>query len=497
MNLVALAMLVLAEGNVPKMAWPQLDFGKGNLFGWEVDGDAFYATTGNGRGPSLKCGVCSSDRGVKGRTGLLRREFVIPAGVSEIRFHAYAARAGAGKSWRGNEKLDVLLAAAGKRVIPKLVRTDEGWLAAAHLLPRFEGKPREYRWDVAAYSGRTVQIVIGDDDDRPGAYVYCSGFRLVRAESNEVPSFVEEMAALTARSRMAPATRFDSRHFTALSNADERLTRLRLKNCELIHGLFFEHFARKGFDLQQPSGRLMVAIFDSQAGFEAYLGQKMSPLITGIYHHTSNRLVVYDYGRNEAFLISKKQALERVKRVNARGVETVERVAREIRTDINIGTIMHEVAHQLSFNTGMLNRHGDVPVWLAEGLACYCESTDGGAWQGIGEPNPERLASLARQMSRKDGLFRVQDLAASDRWRTGNSVAVLTGYAQSWALFRLLMEEQPGALKKYMALIHGRKAPDHRLTDFRQVFGADLRKIEKRYKEYLIAIAQDQARARR
>src|SRR5207244_4222856 len=72
----------------------------------------------------------------------------------------------------------------------------------------------------------------------------------------------------------------------------------------------------------------------------------------------------------------------------------MDRVLRDIRTDINIATIMHEAAHQMSFNTGLLNREGDCPLWLGEGLATYCEATDDGFWKGIGEPNPERMHLL-------------------------------------------------------------------------------------------------------
>src|SRR5262249_46237317 len=143
----------------------------------------------------------------------------------------------------------------------------------------------------------------------------------------------------------------------------------------------------------------MVAIFDSQAGLEAYLGHKMPAAVTGIYHPESNRLVVYDFGQNDSFVAQKRFLQQEGRRIGSdldrqRFIATVNREAREIRTGVNIGTIMHEVAHQLSFNTGMLNREGDVALWLAEGLACYCESTDHETWQGIGEPNPERLGPL-------------------------------------------------------------------------------------------------------
>jgi hypothetical protein len=153
---------------------------------------------------------------------------------------------------------------------------------------------------------------------------------------------------------------------------------------------------------------------------------------------------------------------------------------------------MHEVAHQLSFNCGLLNRAGDVPVWLAEGLACYCESTENGAWQGVGEPNSSRAATLARAGK---SLMPLRGLIENDDWiRRATTVdQVVLGYAQSWALFAMLMEQRPKALRKYLALIESRRTMDHRLADFAEVFGADLDKFEAGYQAYVRQVVQQQA----
>ena len=88
-----------------------------------------------------------------------------------------------------------------------------------------------------------------------------------------------------------------------------------------------------------------------------------------------------------------------------------DRMLRDRRDDVNVSTVMHEVAHQLSFNGGLLNRHGDAPAWLVEGLAVYCEATSSGSWQGIGEPNPPRAAAALR--GRRPGL---RTLVEGDDW---------------------------------------------------------------------------------
>jgi len=45
----------------------------------------------------------------------------------------------------------------------------------------------------------------------------------------------------------------------------------------------------------------------------------------------------------------------------------------------------------------------------------------------------------------------------------------------------MLMEEQPRDLRRYLALVYDRRAPDHRLTDVCQEFGADLARFDARH----------------
>jgi hypothetical protein len=485
---VALALSVCGAVASSPNSLANLDFRTGTLNGWE--GEGFYPTTATGKGPSLSWGVCSSDRDPKGHTALLHRALVVPPGAGVLRCTAYTVY---GKNCRPDSKLDVVLLAAGKRLLPKQMREGHEWRPTSTLLPRPKGgSSREYIWPVSAYAGQTLRLALIDEDERPGCYLLCSGFQFIPSDEFEGREFSQLMVRLTQEQRLPSVLRYDSPHFMALSNAEESFTELRLHNCELMYALFCDHFRRKGFAVQEPHAKMMVAIFDSQAGFQAYLGRKMSPLITGIYHSGTNRLVVYDYGQNEAFVAQKRHGEQEGRKIASqldrmRYLETTQRRAREFRTEANIGTIMHEVSHQLSFNCGLLNREGDKPLWLAEGLACYCEATDNGTWQGIGEANPERIGTLAAIMHNKVQFFPLRELLRSDDWlhHARDAQGPIMGYAQSWALFRMLMEERPQALRNYLALIYDRRTPDHRLVDFEQVFGADLDRLELRHLEYM------------
>ncbi len=461
-----------------------IDFRAGTLAGWE--GEGFAIAPAGRHGPTLNCQVCSSDRGLKGHGAILHRTITIPAGAGVIRFTAHAVR---GKQCSIRDGLDVVLLAPGKRAIPKQVRKGSEWQPVAAVLPAENGRSREYIWDVRDYAGHTLRIALVDEDERRDCYLVCGGFRVIAADEFDGHEFARFMRHLTGEHKLGPAARFESKHFIAYSNADDEFAEMRLNNCELIYDLFFEHFRKQGFHIHEPPSKLMVAVFDSQAGLEAYIGQRMPSAVTGLYHTKSNRLVVYDYGKNRAFEEGKKQARLEARRIGSdldrrRYIDTLNRRASEFRTEANIGTVMHEVAHQLSFNCGMLSREADVPFWIAEGLATYCEATENGAWQGIGEPNPERILALDAPVHGRAPFIKLHDLIERDDWMRDTKTALLA-YAQSWALFKMLMEERPAQLRRFVEVNYSRRTKDHRKADFAEAFGGDLDRLELRYLEFM------------
>ncbi|HLJ97073.1 MAG TPA: DUF1570 domain-containing protein [Gemmataceae bacterium] len=499
MQSLAVSFLLCSSLFAQKTAIPNLEFQNGALGGWEGEGFAISRMDDVVR-PGFW--VSSRDFAGKGRKAMLHRAFVVPAGAGFLRFWAYAARSPGSKP---DERLNVLLLTAGKRVLPKQVRAANGnWVPAPGLLPAKDGQPQEYVWQVSAYAGQSVRIVLLDEDDRPGCYVFCSGFQILAGDEFEVRDFTQFMVRLSQQHHLAPMLRYESPHFLALSNAEESFSETRLNNCEMLYTLFWDHFRSKGFAFQPPRAKFMVAMFDTQAGFNAYLGRKESPLLVGMYHALTNRLVFYDYGQNEALLSRKQQAERQARQITSqlerqRSLEAVQRRVDDVRTGANIMTIMHEAAHQLSFNCGLLNRNGDVPFWLAEGLACYCEATEDGSWQGLGASNPQRLKALANALANKSKLLPLTDLITRDDWLppTRDDQTALLAYAQSWALFRLLMEEQPQKLRSYLKLIYPRQVSERRMADFQQSFGHDLFQLRRRYDAYIREMLHQQGQLSR
>src|SRR5262249_59691296 len=76
------------------------------------------------------------------------------------------------------------------------------------------------------------------------------------------------------------------------------------------------------------------------------------------------------------------------------------------------------------------------------------------------------------------------------------SKQILLGYAQSWALFRMLMDEEPHHMRTYLKFIYPQRVNERRLADFQQAFGSDLSRLEQRYAAYIKDMVQQYAPAK-
>ena len=415
---------------------PNLDLAGGKAEPWQGDGGKIVL-----RG-TTRVFTTADDGGTT--RAILHRTFTVPPGAAAIEFAAAAYRP-AGAAAGG--MLEVVLEAAKREAVPRQVRQGGEWVAAPTLSGPSGGQLREYRWPLDAYAGKRVRIAVVDADGRAGCHVVTTGFRLVTRDELNGRKFAEDMRKISAR-----PLRSDSKHFMALGTASAADSEYRLANCEAIHALFFEHFRTRGFEARVPTDKLMVAILDTQERLRRLHGRE-APRVrhrpVPPRDEPARRLRLRHQPRLRLGRRPRRPSrtggssdLER-----ERNRLTFGRAVRDRREDTNISTMMHEVAHQLSFNCGLLNPHGDVPVWLAEGLAVYCESTVKGAWQGIGEANPSRAGVLAPASRGDTPFIPLRDLIRSDDWirKARRTDRVVLGYSQSWALFRMLMEERPEA----------------------------------------------------
>src|SRR5262249_35292267 len=162
-----------------------------------------------------------------GRTGMLHRTIVVPHNGGAIRFKASVHF---GRDCPDTGRLDIVLLAAGRQPIIRKVRSETGWDPAPRLLASPDGRPHEYMWPVSNYDGQALRIALIDDDQRPGCHLSCSGFTILPADQVDSQEFGRFMVKLTKEHKLSPAARFDTKHFLAITNADDEFAVMRLNN---------------------------------------------------------------------------------------------------------------------------------------------------------------------------------------------------------------------------------------------------------------------------
>ena len=155
----------------------------------------------------------------------------------------------------------------------------------------------------------------------------------------------------------------------------------------------------------------------------------------------------------------------------------------------NAKTLAHEATHQLAFNTGLLNRQGDVPAAIIEGVACYGEAR---RLRGRNEPgllNSERLDELAH-VQRRAKWIKLTDLLTDDSPAAGGSVDLMQlFYSQSWLFFYSMMSSPVHLpqLQAYFKAIFPRADKKNRLDDARKCFG-DLEQLDQELRREAIRL---------
>lgn len=124
-----------------------------------------------------------------------------------------------------------------------------------------------------------------------------------------------------------------------------------------------------------------------------------------------------------------------------RGVSVIEYVAHEITFPV----MLHEGFHQYLYHCV----HPNIPAWLNEGLAVYCEGHRAGGHGVSGfDPwyNPTRRNALAELLVRDRELFSLEELLRINAGHVvgGTRRRIDAYYAQVWALMLFLREGEDG-----------------------------------------------------
>jgi hypothetical protein len=270
------------------------------------------------------------------------------------------------------------------------------------------------------------------------------------------PGESEAVADRAAKLGLGPFRASRTAHYLGIGDAPDSFRAEALRLCEDVARDYLDDFRARGFAITPPANRLTVVILADAGSFATFLGTEPGAAVGGLYDLETNRLVVYDY--------------------RSQGRAAAPRAGRA-----NTIALAHEATHQLTFNTGLLDRRGDVPLCISEGLAMFVEVRTPTGKSPPGRPNPGRLQGLTLGLRRGLSWIPADRLIADDGPLEGDAgeLAQQLAYAQSWLLVYHLMKD-PDRLpqfRDYLAAIRPRRDAGRRIEDARRTLG-DLDRLD-------------------
>ena len=278
----------------------------------------------------------------------------------------------------------------------------------------------------------------------------------------------------------------DTNHFLVVSNCDSKLARQAGTLLERAYHAFRGHFAGKGaFPMETLRQPLVAVVFRTRREYLEETSNRIGRVpewSAGVYSPRTNRFYLFDAfeGSLDGGPVRNRSALASPGGASGR------------MSTRNVESLIHEATHQLAFNLGIHQRHGENPAWFVEGLATYFETADDSSqegWKRGGELNAGRLAEFARIFPRLKPGF-LDELVANDSGFRERDVG--EAYALSWALTYYLMKVKQTGCARYIRAVQARGlsacTPAERLADFKTAFGATPKGLERDFSRYMAGV---------
>ncbi len=249
-------------------------------------------------------------------------------------------------------------------------------------------------------------------------------------------------------------------HFVLFHEPDAGYVAGACRTLEYAYGNFYDAFSKAGFHLSRSKDRLVWICFPRKSGFSRYAlqaeGMDLSWL-DGYYSTLTNRVAIVQtdqkaHRREEAVPSSGTgpEAVVAAHRSPREGVLAMAAAGQPF----DVTRLTHEVAHQLSFNSGIQKRGVMYPLWVSEGLATNFEFEGTGS-AGLEHCNTARCRGLLEAYAAGElaplRQFVVQTTVSPDL-HAGRRT-----YAQAWGFFQFILTEHPASLRLYLQ----RVAQDH------------------------------------
>jgi hypothetical protein len=273
------------------------------------------------------------------------------------------------------------------------------------------------------------------------------------------------VGAITRR----PLLHVQSEQYQVVGDAGETFMKMTLDDCDSLAREYLAYYQEHGFDVKRPRRRLTLVVFLDERPYLEFarrFARGVSVYTWGFYSKVENWLVLFDF----------------------RNVPLIEKGAGHK----NVTTLAHEGTHQLTFNTGLLNRQGDAPRAVVEGIALYGET---GSLHGPAVPghvNATRLDDLAH-IQRREKWISAVDLLTDDAVAFGRTLdRTLLAYAEGWLLVYYLMQTpiRLPQFQAYLKTISKRSDKNHRYDDAEKHFG-DLDRLDQDLRREAIRLQRE------
>lgn len=317
-----------------------------------------------------------------------------------------------------------------------------------------------------------------------GAMVQIMANTIKSRESNDTPLERLDKDQLAERllNEFGPDFQvYQAKHYVVVYNTTRKYAQWTSSLLERLQKGFLAYWKRKGCHVKELEAPLAVVIFGDKDTYMRYAREELGAAAgsaIGYYSFQSNRITMYD--------LTGMQSLRREDTRRGSAHDITFMLSQPEAAPL-VATIVHEATHQIAFNCGLQTRYVDNPVWLAEGLAMFCETPDllsNRSWSGIGRVNYDRW-NLYRNNANNDKVQPLQSLIVNDD-RFRNSRTAVDAYAEAWAWTYFLATWHTDEFVAYMKEIAAKPllTSDNkkgRLADFTKHFGNDFAALEEEF----------------
>lgn len=353
-------------------------------------------------------------------------------------------------------------------------------LAVETVLVNVDGRSKQLQGEVVVED--SVGSMLLETDEGAMVQIMANTIQSRESDSQKLKKLDKDGLAKRLLDEMGPGFQvYQAKHYVIVYNTTRKYAQWTSSLLERLQKGFVAYWKRRGFDVKEPEAPLAVVIFGDKNTYLQYareeLGQAAGTAI-GYYSLQSNRITMYD--------LTGMQALRRED--SKRGsLHDITAMLSEPEAAPQVATIVHEATHQIAFNCGLQKRFVDNPVWLAEGMAMFCETPDlfsNRSWSGIGKVNYDRW-DLYRENANANRVGTLKSIIVDDT-RFRNPRTAVDAYAEAWAWTYFLITWHTDEFVAYLKEMADKPLltpadKKQRLAEFTKHFGDDFTKLEDEF----------------